>query len=63
MENKMHLNIINSDIVYRKERLRSYKYVKMRCINFSIWTCERLVMDGFWRSRGRPIKYRRKVIK
>ena len=47
----------------REGRLRWFGHVMRRGTDTPVWRCERLALDGFRRSRGRPKKYLREVIR
>ncbi|KAK4372544.1 hypothetical protein RND71_007928 [Anisodus tanguticus] len=47
----------------REARLRWFRHVQRRDTDAPVRRCERLAMDGFRRGRGRPKKYRGKVIR
>ncbi|PHT86777.1 hypothetical protein T459_08883 [Capsicum annuum] len=47
----------------REERLRWFGHVMRRGMDAPVRRCERLALDGFRRSRGRPKKYWREMIR
>ncbi|PHT26844.1 Receptor-like protein kinase [Capsicum baccatum] len=47
----------------REGRMRWFEHVMRRDADASVSRCERLALDGFRRSRGRPKKYWREVIR
>ncbi|KAF3676507.1 putative pre-mRNA-processing factor 6-like [Capsicum annuum] len=47
----------------RKERLRWFGHMMRRSMDAPVHRCERLALDGFMRSRGRPKKYWKEMIR
>ncbi|KAG5586658.1 hypothetical protein H5410_047092 [Solanum commersonii] len=47
----------------REARLKWFGHLKRRCADAPVIMCERLVIEGMKRARGKPKKYWREVIK